>query len=429
MYRFLVLFLGFSLVLICGCNTSRAPKVDAAEASAPFLFYEETPMEVEEGGDAEPPKVASTISELLATVDVLQVPLSYAYEDPINLRSLREEAALSDELIDSLGVYHIGRWIDDLSGVLWLSCELDLSDNFRTLVFSIEIEGEGKNALVNFTNDFEFIDYEYITYADYVEGYFDESARIERDQITLYQSTYNDTIPRIDTVFFAIDERGFIDTLRVVEKRLKRVGGQNAEGRILLQKLKLDVGSKPELDIIDFQSAHSGGLSVYKYQNRKIAIGNYRYTEAGGLSSHDSKEDYGLRLLLFNDEDDLLSVSKGCFDIWRLSPVFYSIGDQEGLLILAEMSDEEDRGVKVYVLTDDTFNYLGQIDLLAYNEGHSISALPIIDVYRFGEHDFEFAFSSEYLWKVNEADYSFSKVPAEDYSYRYFGGDWSLIVH
>lgn len=100
MYRFLVLFLGFSLVLFCGCNTSRAPKVDAAEASAPFLFYEETPMEVEEGGDAEPPKVASTISELLATVDVLQVPLSYAYDDPINLRSLREEAALSDELIE-----------------------------------------------------------------------------------------------------------------------------------------------------------------------------------------------------------------------------------------------------------------------------------------------------------------------------------------
>lgn len=226
-------------MLFYGCNASRAPKVDAIEASATFLLCEDVPGKEEKGSDANPPKVASTISELLATVDLLQVPLSYAFEDPVNLRSLRDEAALSDELIDSLGVHHIGRWIDDLSGILWLSCELDLSDSFRTFVFSIVIEGEGKNALVNFTNDFEFIDYEHITYADYVEGYFDESARIERDKIILYRSTYYDTIPRIDTVFLAIDERGFIDTL-LVDKRLESIGLQNAEDSTLLEKVELD---------------------------------------------------------------------------------------------------------------------------------------------------------------------------------------------
>ncbi len=204
-------------ILLGGCNSISSEKSDNKKATTqtknnvvqsakkntiPLVLVKEKSL----------PPINPKIQDLLDNTEVLQVPLAYCYEDTFNINTVENVEPLSDEMQDLLSVEKINDWITDFSGILWLSCQLNLSENYRTLVFSIFTGGEGKNVLVNYTNDFKFIDSEHITYEDYVEGYYGAKSLIENDKIILYESSYTD-YPKKDTTIFSINKSGIIDTL------------------------------------------------------------------------------------------------------------------------------------------------------------------------------------------------------------------------
>ncbi len=101
--------------------------------------------------------VDSRIIDLLEETKILQVPLVYSFEDEFNINSMDNSQPLSDEMLSLLSVAEIDHWIDDFSGIVWLSCQVNLSKDFKTLIFSISTGGEATNVLVNYSNSFEFI--------------------------------------------------------------------------------------------------------------------------------------------------------------------------------------------------------------------------------------------------------------------------------
>ncbi len=214
------LFLVIVFILFWGCNSNRSD-VDNKNKVA-IIKNAEIVQSVNTDSisskniikDEELSKIDPKIKDLLKKTKVLQVPLSYSYEDTFNISTVENVEPLSDEMQDLLSVNKIHDWITDFSGILWVSCRLNLSKNFKTLIFSIYTGGEGKNVLVNYSNDFKFIDYKHITFEDYVEGCYGAKALIERDKIILYKTTYSDHLKK-DTISFKINNYGRIDSVIV----------------------------------------------------------------------------------------------------------------------------------------------------------------------------------------------------------------------
>ncbi len=219
--NYLLTYLVF--ILFCGCN-SNSSQNRINNKTKEIELIKSVKKDTISSAILDKEKISSTkntkIQDLLDKVELLQVPLTYSFEDTFNINAIKETKPLSDEVLDLLSVEKIHNGEYDFRGRLWLSFQLNLSKNFKTLVFSIEDGGSGESVLVNYSNDFKFIDYRSIAYEDYAEGWFSSNSLIEKNRMFLYKDSYTDYPAEYDTICLVIDEYGGIDTLPV-EKTTK----------------------------------------------------------------------------------------------------------------------------------------------------------------------------------------------------------------
>ncbi len=168
------------------------------------------------------PKTDKRILNLLKKAKILDVPLIFSFEKQFDISSIEKIIPLSDDVLDLLHIDRIKRFNEDnYSKIVWKCSQIELSERYRTLVFAIYDESIGQHVLINYTNNFELIDFEFITYEDYIEGYSSTKSLIKKGEIIRYYSGYEQ--PN-DTTIFKINENGHIN---VVEKELRRVKKNN----------------------------------------------------------------------------------------------------------------------------------------------------------------------------------------------------------
>ncbi|WP_088656259.1 hypothetical protein [Geofilum rhodophaeum] len=216
MKNYNIILLGIVIILFLGCNLNNS-KIGGQNIN------HQTKNELTQADDVEtvfsekllsqeiPLTIDSRISKLLDKTKVLGTPLVYSFEDSPNTDSIEP---LSDEIMDLLSAKKFNPWEGDLSGSLWLSCQINLSKNFKTLIYSVSDGGSGQSILVTYSNSFKFIDHKNIAFEDYAEGYSSSNSWIDKNKIITYES-YSGDYPTEDTTYFGIDEQGRIDTLIV----------------------------------------------------------------------------------------------------------------------------------------------------------------------------------------------------------------------
>ncbi len=208
-----------------------------------------------------------------------------------------------------------------------------------------------------------------------------------------------------------------------VLKNTRPIPIENIDIRVLLKQYTISTNVKlnhivlEEISIltiseINFQSA-------YKYGKYKIAIGNYKQRKDGGFSINDSEGDYGLRLFLYDENDNLLFKSSGAHDTWKLLPAFYELKGNKGLMIFLEKADEEFLGIQVFKMNNDQIQKIGDIDHLAYNEFESVPSRNVIDIYDKMNDTFEFVFSTDFVWEINSKTGEYIKKKSQDVKYIY----------
>ncbi len=213
------------LMFYWGCNSNTSSdsnnktdnnKLDSisAENELAVSSNTETGSTNKKNGNGPLLEVDYRIEELLNKTRKFQVPLKYSFEKENNLSSIRDSDPLSDEVLSLFEVKRFDKRIDDFNGIVWLSCQLDISAKYRTLIFSITDDSSfGENILVNYTNSFEFIACKQISFEDYVEGYYSINSMITKNRITNYYQSSFDYGSKADTTFFEIDNQGRIDSL------------------------------------------------------------------------------------------------------------------------------------------------------------------------------------------------------------------------
>ena len=120
----------------------------------------------------------------------------------------------------------------------------------------------GQHVLINYTNDFKLIDFEFITYEDYIEGYSSIKSLIKKSEIIRCYSGYEQ--PN-DTTILKIDENGFIN---IVEKELKPITASVEETNEVLHKSLKDF--EVLTNIIETEK--------FKIRIDRLENGSYRYS-------------------------------------------------------------------------------------------------------------------------------------------------------
>lgn len=208
------------------------------------------------------PNVDQRIIDLFEKAERLKIPQLYSFEDLINIDSINNRIPLSDETLILLNIDRIKKLEDDDYGeIIWNCFQIELSENFITLVYTIYDGAIGQNVLINYSYNFEFIDYEFITYEDYVEGYSSMKSLIKKGKIIKYLSNYEQ--PN-DTLVFKIDTNGFIDGVSLKTNSTDAIGANNNE--IVHESLK---DFEALLNILETEK--------FKIRIDRLANGNYRY--------------------------------------------------------------------------------------------------------------------------------------------------------
>ena len=146
------------------------------------------------------------IKALLEKTGFLKAPHFYSFED--DFYSVVKLKPLSDELFELFSIKKIEEDCE-YKGKIWLRYQINLSDNFRTLIFATYDGAIGKNILVNYTNDFKLIDFKQIAFEDYIEGYYSERTQIEKNKIIIYKDE-----KKKDKTIFKINTDGKINSLK-----------------------------------------------------------------------------------------------------------------------------------------------------------------------------------------------------------------------
>ena len=213
------LLLGIAFILLMGCNSNVSEKRNQRKNNNQKHSKLEQTVNTDTISSKKNqikellPKIDTRILDLLKKTETLEVPLTYSYEDQFDIGSIGNIMPLSDEILNLLAFDRIKNSKDDnYSGFVWKCSQIELSEKFITLVFTIYDGAIGQNVLINYTNNFEFIDHEFITYEDYIEGFSSMRSLIKKGEITTYYSDYEQLN---DTTSFKIDEHGLIDVIKI----------------------------------------------------------------------------------------------------------------------------------------------------------------------------------------------------------------------
>ncbi|MCK9304344.1 MAG: hypothetical protein M0P27_02985 [Bacteroidales bacterium] len=116
--------------------------------------------------------------------------------------------------------------------------------------------------------------------------------------------------------------------------------------------------SPEEIPKLSYQNFVS--FLTHKVNDLTLLFGSYRPE----LKEHSEKKDFGQRLLVFNDKNEIVFTSIGAQDSRSFYPSYFKSDDLSPIFLLVELGDEGGTwGNLVFTISGNTIKYIGSIDL------------------------------------------------------------------
>lgn len=146
----------------------------------------------------------------------------------------------------------------------------------------------------------------------------------------------------------------------------------------------------PVLNGIDLEYA-------YQIGSNKIVTGYYGSTDNGELSKQDSESDWGHRLFLLSDREEVLYKSVGVGDVYLFEPHFYKNGKNNKVVIICQLAFEYFFGGEVFLLENGKVQYIGNLNVESFNKANEDECLTDIVLVNEGNNQLSFKFNSDSL--------------------------------
>ena len=212
---------------------------------------------------------------------------------------------------------------------------------------------------------------------------------------------------------FYLNPINSVDGIDIKEKNLEKSNnnvGDNAFNKIQLFEISAFDNEEIEIRV---------GL---KYGNYKIIIGNYFDENI----DEENPESYGLRLFLFDKNDNIKYKSKGMGEVFGMEPYFYVSNDKSQLVIACNLSLEEDYiGVKLFLLEKGNIKELGNINYASGVEGKSMA--ENLHIERKSSNEFQITVPNlPYICELSEENPFLDKIDNWGLTWYYKNGEFGL---
>lgn len=157
----------------------------------------------------------------------------------------------------------------------------------------------------------------------------------------------------------------------------------------------------------------------YQIEKNKIILGYHKPMD-GKISS--PEDNYGKRLLLLNNQNEVKYKSKGIEDVYLYKPYFYKNNRNNKIMIVCHLAYEYFFGGDVFLLENGKMAHLGTIDF----EG-KYEVTDLIDILKINEIEkkIEFTFDADSVtYKPGNEDLY---IKNDDIKYVYYNKKFKLI--
>ncbi|KMQ64915.1 hypothetical protein ACM46_11960 [Chryseobacterium angstadtii] len=103
-----------------------------------------------------------------------------------------------------------------------------------------------------------------------------------------------------------------------------------------------------------------------------IAVGSYSALD-GKITLPDTEENFGKRLLLLNNKNQIIYTSQGSGEAYLYEPHFYKNNQNGNIIIVCQQAFEYFFGGDAYLLQSGTIKHIGNLDIEPNNEEKSLT--------------------------------------------------------
>ncbi|MDN5423618.1 MAG: hypothetical protein L0G07_09455, partial [Chryseobacterium sp.] len=102
-------------------------------------------------------------------------------------------------------------------------------------------------------------------------------------------------------------------------------------------------------------------------EGNRIVAGYYQPID-GKMTLPDTEEDFGKRILMLNNKNEVIYQSKGCGEAYLYEPYFYKNSQNGNIIIVCQQAFEYFFGGDAFLLEKGKIKYLGNLDIEPKNE-------------------------------------------------------------
>ncbi|MFC7347236.1 hypothetical protein ACFQO9_10950 [Chryseobacterium zhengzhouense] len=134
-------------------------------------------------------------------------------------------------------------------------------------------------------------------------------------------------------------------------------------------------------------------ISSFYYHGNKFVTGNYAPLD-GKIVKPDSETDYGKRLLVLNNKNEVIFKGRGSGDTFQYWPKFYRNKSNDKVIIVCQMAFEYFFGGEAFLLENNKVRYIGNLDIESDDMEKSLTDIINIEE---ANNDIIFSFKSDSL--------------------------------
>ncbi|WP_131797230.1 hypothetical protein [Chryseobacterium kwangjuense] len=112
--------------------------------------------------------------------------------------------------------------------------------------------------------------------------------------------------------------------------------------------------------------------AAFTINGNTVAAGSYESVD-GNITLPDTEKDWGKRLLLLNNKNEIIYKSPGTGETYLYEPHFYRNSQNGNIIIVCQLAYEYFFGGDAFLLENGTVKYLGNLDIETNNEEKSIT--------------------------------------------------------
>ncbi|WP_326983805.1 hypothetical protein VUJ46_04485 [Chryseobacterium sp. MYb264] len=173
-----------------------------------------------------------------------------------------------------------------------------------------------------------------------------------------------------------------------LSSKVEKIGKDSLISHNSIKYFRFQPDTISNINIDGFETSDS-----FSYQGNKFITGYYRPIE-GEIANPDTENDYGKRLLVMNDKNEIIFKGIGSGDTFQYQPKFYRNDSNNKVVIICQMAFEYFFGGEAFLLENNKIKHIGNLDIESDKMEKKLTDIIKIDELK---NDIIFSFKSDSL--------------------------------